>query len=175
VTWVAAGVWLLFLPNAPYLVTDLVHLQGRAPVPIWFDVLLFSAFGLAGCVLGWASIETVHRRLVPAVGRRWAAAAIVAVVFLVGFGVYLGRFERWNSWDALLRPGPVLADAAAAITSPRAVVFTVFFAAYVGAGYGLFLARSMWPRVAQPQVKKGADSPSRHVSQAAVDSGDPGA
>lgn len=102
----AAGVlWLLFLPNAPYLVTDLVHLRDRPQVPHTFDVLLFSTFGLAGCVLGWASMELVHRRLAETLGRRWAAAALATVVLLTGVGVHLGRTERWNSWDAVLRPG----------------------------------------------------------------------
>jgi len=145
VALLAGGLWLLFLPNAPYLVTDLVHLRDRAGVPHVFDVVLFSAFGLAGCVLGWDSLEAVHRRLAAAIGRSAAAAAAAGVVLLTGLGVYLGRFERWNSWDALVRPGPVLADLAAALASPRAVAYTLLFAAYVGAGYGLFLARELWP------------------------------
>lgn len=141
----AGGVWLLFLPNAPYLVTDLVHLRDRPGVPHLFDVVLFATFGLAGSVLGWDSLARVHRRIVTVVGRRVAAAAVAGVVLLAGLGVYLGRFERWNSWDALLRPAPVLADLASALASPRAVAFTLLFAAYVGAGYGFFLARDLWP------------------------------
>ena len=141
----AGGVWLLFLPNAPYLVTDLVHLRDRQGVPHLYDVLLFATFGLAGSVLGWDSIARVHRRIVAVIGRRLAAAAVSGVVLLAGLGVYLGRFERWNSWDALLRPAPVLADLGAALASPRAVAFTFLFAAYIGAGYGFFLARELWP------------------------------
>jgi uncharacterized membrane protein len=130
-----SGVWLLFLPNAPYLVTDLVHLRPRPPVPATYDVLLFASFTLAGCALAWGSLELVHRRLVRAAGRAGAAAAIGLVLLLSGFGVYLGRFGRWNSWDVLLRPGAVLADAAGALVDPRALAFSLLFAAFLGAGY----------------------------------------
>lgn len=131
----AGAVWLAFLPNAPYLVTDLVHLRPRPPVPASFDVLLFASFALAGCALGWASLETVHARLARAAGRARAALAVGAVLLLTGFGVYLGRFGRWNSWDLVARPHGVLADAAGALGDPRALAFSVGFAAFVGAGY----------------------------------------
>jgi uncharacterized membrane protein len=131
----ASFVWLLFLPNAPYLVTDLVHLRPSPPVPASFDVLLFASFALAGCALAWGSLDAVHARLARAVGRARAALAIAAVLLLTGFGVYLGRFERWNSWDLLARPRGVLADAAGALGDPRALAFSLVFAAFVGAGY----------------------------------------
>ncbi len=142
----AALVWLVFLPNAPYLVTDLVHLRPDPPVPASFDVLLFASFAHAGCALAWGSLDAVHARLVPAVGRARAALAIAAVLLLTGFGVYLGRFERWNSWDLVARPRGLLADAAGALGDPRALAFSAAFAAFMGAGY-LLLAppRAAWP------------------------------
>ncbi|MGC4119991.1 MAG: DUF1361 domain-containing protein [Myxococcales bacterium] len=135
--------WLLFLPNAPYLVTDLVHFRTRPPVPWWFDVMLFASFALAGCAFGWASLELVHRRLVRTLGLLRSSLAIAAAIVLSGFGVYLGRFERWNSWDLVTRPGQVLADCAEALHSPKALVFTALFAAFMGAGYLLFASRSI--------------------------------
>jgi uncharacterized membrane protein len=130
-----AAVWLLFLPNAPYLVTDFVHLRARPPVPLWFDVLFFAAFALAGCGLCWAALEEVHGRLARALGRTWAAVAIAAVHPLVGFGVYLGRFDRWNSWDLLVRPRALLSGAVEALGDPRALAFSAAFGLLVGAGY----------------------------------------
>lgn len=130
-----AALWLLFLPNAPYLVTDLVHLRPRPPVPTSYDVLLLAAFALAGLALGWGAIEVVHARLAAALGRARAAGAVAGVLLLTGFGVYLGRFGRWNSWDVLARPSALLADALAALADPRALAFSVLFAALVGAGY----------------------------------------
>jgi uncharacterized membrane protein len=130
-----SAVWLLFLPNAPYLVTDLVHLRPRPPVPTSYDVLLFASFALAGCALAWGALEIVHARLARAIGGARAAAAVAAVLLLTGFGVYLGRFGRWNSWDLVGRPRAVLADAAGALADPGALAFSVLFAAFVGAGY----------------------------------------
>jgi uncharacterized membrane protein len=129
------ALWLLFLPNAPYLVTDLVHLRPRPPAPLSYDVLLFASFALAGCALGWGSIELVHARFARTYGRARAAAAVVLVALLTGFGVYLGRFLRWNSWDLVAQPRSVVADAVAALTDPHALGFTALFAAFVGAGY----------------------------------------
>jgi uncharacterized membrane protein len=150
----AGGVWLLFLPNAPYLVTDLIHLRPRPPVPASFDVLLFATFALAGCALGWGSLEAVHGRLARALGRARAALAIGGVLLLTGFGVYLGRFGRWNSWDLVARPRGVLADAVGALSDPRALAFSALFAAFVGAGY-LLLAPAPVP---QPERAPGGDA-----------------
>lgn len=123
---------LLFLPNAPYLVTDFVHLRPRPPVPLWFDALLFAGFALVGCTLGWGAMEQAHARLAREVGRRRAAIAMALLFPLVGFGVYLGRFERWNSWDLLTRPRALLVGALSAAGEPTALAFS--------AGFGLFLA-----------------------------------
>ena len=131
----SGALWLLFLPNAPYLVTDLVHLRSRAAVPLWFDVLLFSAFALAGCALAWASLEMVHGRLAASLGRIRAAAVVPGVLLLTGFGVYLGRFLRWNSWDVFAEPAALLTGAARALATPRALVFSALFGAFLGAGY----------------------------------------
>jgi uncharacterized membrane protein len=129
------GLWLLFLPNAPYLVTDLVHLRERLPIPLWFDVLLFAAFALAGCALGWAATEQVQHRLAGALGRGWAALTIMPIFPLVGFGVYLGRFGRWNSWDFVTRPRALFGGAITAVREPSALVFSAGFGLLIAAGY----------------------------------------
>lgn len=98
-------------------------------------MLLLASFALAGLALGWGAIEIVHARLAGALGRARAAGAVAVVLLLTGFGVYLGRFGRWNSWDVLARPRAVLAAAAEALGDPRALAFSVLFAALVGAGY----------------------------------------
>jgi uncharacterized membrane protein len=94
-------------------------------------------------VLGWASLEEVHVKLGRTLGRARSAAAIAAAILLTGFGVYLGRFDRWNSWDLLTRPGDLLSGAAAALVRPHALIFSALFAAFVGAGYVLFLSRGL--------------------------------
>lgn len=114
----AGAVWLLFLPNAPYLVTDLMHLGARPPVPIWFDALLVVSVTGTGVLLGCASVAIVQRTLARAIGRPWALSLTVLACMLSGFGVYLGRFRRWNSWDLLTDPTSLLVDVVARLAAP---------------------------------------------------------
>jgi uncharacterized membrane protein len=133
--WPAVVLWLTFFPNAPYLVTDLMHLKGRAPVPLWFDVLFLSSFAWAGCALGWDSLALVHRTTTLRWGRWPANAFVVACLGLCGVGVYLGRFVRFNSWDVVTRPAALLQQATTQLLEPRALAFSIVFAAFVGTGY----------------------------------------
>lgn len=135
--------WLLFLPNAPYLATDLLHLRPRPPVPVWFDALLYGAFAIAGSALGWTSLSMVRERAAALVGEVRAELAAMAVSLLAGFGIYLGRFGRWNSWDLWERPRALLAGAAASV-SLRAAAFTLLFGLFVWAGH-LMVARDGAP------------------------------
>jgi uncharacterized membrane protein len=137
------AVWLLFFPNAPYLVTDLVHLGSSHKAPKWFDACMLFTFAWTGCVLGFLSLSAVHARVHLAAGRTWGWAFVVAINVLTGFGVYLGRFERWNSWDILSEPKALLHDVASVVLNPtdhpRALGFTLQFAALLLAGYATFL------------------------------------
>jgi uncharacterized membrane protein len=96
--------WLLFLPNAPYILTDLFHLSPRPNVPLWFMLALLLSCAGTGTLLGYLSLikvqSAVNQRFGKAIG--WAVA--VCASMLCGFGIYLGRFLRWNSWDALAHP-----------------------------------------------------------------------
>ena len=96
--------WLVFLPNAPYLVTDLVHLTHYPPVPMWYDVALFGSFAATGALLGYASVAEVESLFRARLGAAWASVVSVAALLLCGFGIYLGRFLRLNSWDVLTAP-----------------------------------------------------------------------
>ncbi len=133
--WPLAAVWLAFFPNAPYLLTDLVHLKPRDGAPLMFDVLLFSAFAFAGCALGWDSLFAVHRELNRRWGASWSSLAIALCVLLTGAGVFLGRFERLNSWELFTGPLDVLHTAFTSLREPHALVFSLAFAGLIGAGY----------------------------------------
>jgi uncharacterized membrane protein len=98
------ALWLLFLPNAPYMVTDLVHLGQIPGAPLWFDGAMIAAFATTGLVLGLASVSLVHAVAIRAFGRLLAWAALLPVLGLCSLGVVLGRFGRLNSWDVLVRP-----------------------------------------------------------------------
>jgi uncharacterized membrane protein len=101
---VLGGLWLLFFPNAPYIATDVVHLQHDPLSPYWFDAVTIAAFAWMGVLLGFASLY-----LMQTVVRQWRGAvagwifAFVAIG-LGSLGIYLGRFLRLNSWDALEHP-----------------------------------------------------------------------
>jgi uncharacterized membrane protein len=117
----ALGLWLLFLPNAPYIVTDFRHLSRSTPAPLWFDGLVISVFAWTGVLLGFVSLYLVHAVVQHRFGA-WAGwCGVGAVLALVSAGVYAGRFLRWNSWDLIVRPGERLAQVAPHLTDPVAV------------------------------------------------------
>jgi len=117
-------VWWLFFPNSAYLVTDLVHLRPRA-MPYWFDVGLFAAFAIAGLAASAYSLERM-RAHVPS---RYRVPFVLAVAASAGFAIWVGRFLRFNSWDALLQPWRTLATigAHAADRPAQAVGVTILF------------------------------------------------
>ena len=96
--------WLLFFPNAPYLLTDFVHLSESPTAPLWYDALLLASFAWTGLVLGFASLYLMQMIWQRAVGPALAWLGVLAALALASFGVYLGRFLGFNSWDALVRP-----------------------------------------------------------------------
>jgi uncharacterized membrane protein len=138
--WVLLVPWLLFFPNAPYLLTDFIHLD-EGPAPLWYDALMLSAFAWTGLMLGFGSLYLVQLILRRAFGTAIAWAAVLAALALASVGVYIGRFIRFNSWDALLHPLRVAevvreqlasvplrtAEALVALTTFLAVGYLVFY------------------------------------------------
>lgn len=133
------SIWLVFLPNAPYLLTDFVHLQERAPIPLWYDIALLASYAGTGLLLAYSSLADVQgvvaRRFSAMVG--WIVAT--AALLLSGFGIYLGRFLRWNSWDALTHPVQLFSDITARVADPlshpRALGVTVIYGVALLLGY----------------------------------------
>lgn len=112
--------WLPFFPNAPYIVTDLIHLRHPLNMPVWFDALLIFAFALCGLMAGFLSLWDFEE----AIAQRWngwlGGVFALSSLFLAGVGIYLGRFLRWNSWDLLRHPRAVLADTLTPFLQPQA-------------------------------------------------------
>jgi uncharacterized membrane protein len=122
----ASGLWLLFFPNAPYIITDLMHLS-RYKAP-WVDGLMLFSFAMTSLVAGLISLlqmRAVVKPLLPVVLYRLCT---VAVLLLSGFGVYLGRFERWNSWDLLTHPTHLFYNCVYNLHNPKAIAVTLTFA-----------------------------------------------
>ncbi|MET0692741.1 MAG: DUF1361 domain-containing protein [Propionibacteriaceae bacterium] len=107
--WLLGVCWLLFLPNAPYILTDFIHLGRVGGAPLWFDAALIGTFAGAGLALGLASLLVVHHVVEARAGRVVGWVVAVGSLVLSAIGIYLGRFPRFNSWDVLTDPHGLLA------------------------------------------------------------------
>ncbi len=138
--------WLLFFPNAPYIVTDLLHLQHRPPLPLWYDLLVLFSFAWTGLMLGFLSLLKVHRVLDVQIGKKMGWLVVLASIGLTGFGVYLGRFLRWNSWDIVTQPLALFQDIGRVLSQPLLHLNTfglaIVLTAILMLGYFMLLALS---------------------------------
>ena len=98
------ALWLLFLPNAFYIMTDFIHLAQRPYIPIWYDAGLLAITAWTGIFLAVVSLHTVQSIVQAYLGTVVSWGFALLVIGLSGYGVYMGRFLRWNSWDMLADP-----------------------------------------------------------------------
>lgn len=111
--------WLLFFPNALYIITDLLHLgHDDGKVPLWFDVILLFTSSIASLVMAFVSLYNVEQFLRNNLKAKHVNKLIVGCLFLGSFGVYLGRFLRWNSWDIVANPVSLLFEVAIRFSNP---------------------------------------------------------
>jgi uncharacterized membrane protein len=112
------GLWLLFFPNAPYILTDLIHLSPKESVPFWFDLVLILSFAWTGLMVGLLSLQDIHN-LVMQRSKPWFGwACAIAFIGLGAFGVYLGRYLRFNSWEFFTDPRPLFHEVADRFVHP---------------------------------------------------------
>ena len=114
------GTWLLFFPNAPYILTDLFHLKHVVSMPMWFDLLLILSFAWVGLLFGFMSLWDIEKilkrylmksRLKELLRYRLSIPIFSSVLLFIGsFGIYLGRYLRWNSWDTIAKPFALIYD-----------------------------------------------------------------
>ncbi len=127
--------WLAFFPNALYIVTDLIHLDIESDIPKWFDAVLVFSSSMLGLMMAFVSLFRVEKYLQKMVNRNFQSALILIILFLGSFGVYLGRFLRWNSWDIVSNPFGLLTSIGSRIIYPFnylqtwgiTAVFTILF------------------------------------------------
>ncbi|SNR33427.1 Uncharacterized membrane protein [Hymenobacter mucosus] len=133
------AVWLLFFPNAPYILTDLFHLEPRAAVPYWYDLALILTCAWNGVMLAYASLSDMHALVARRLGwwSGWAFATVALV--LSSFGIFLGRYLRFNSWDVVTNPLALFYDIISCILHPRAHLdawgVTVLYGVFLLLGY----------------------------------------
>jgi len=128
-------VWLLFLPNAPYVITDLIHLQPGLTMRLyWYDMALLLSCGAVGLMLGYASTLDVHQIVEERFGKRVGWAMAVGTLLLSGFAIYLGRVLRWNSWDVVTNPGALFETILDYVFNPYLYLHVWAFSGLCGVG-----------------------------------------
>lgn len=121
VSWQSLGlliVWLGFLPNSFYLMSDLIHLQSSGDTIILFDIAMVMSFIINGLILGYMSIYIVHSLLRPRMTSRQSWLAVQLIFLASSFAIYLGRYLRWNTWDILFNPFGLIFDISERIINP---------------------------------------------------------
>lgn len=153
-----AGLWLLFFPNAPYIFTDLVHMGTSFRMAYWLDLSLVLLVALTGFVVGFVSLFLMQSVVIERLGRIASWAFILVVAGLTGFGVYLGRFLRLNSWDVLVHPRYVTHSihglATHPLDHPDSVTFPLLFATFLFVGYLMLYALTHLQTTTRGQVRQ---------------------
>ena len=140
------ALWLLFLPNAPYIVTDFLHVGVIVGAPIWFDAALVAAFAATGVMLGLGSLLLVQSVVSRACGELWGWLMLAPLLGLCSVGIALGRVYRFNSWDALSQPDAVLGVVVDGLADPasaaRGIALLVGSTCSLAVGYLVLYAVS---------------------------------
>jgi uncharacterized membrane protein len=116
--FMALMVWILFIPNSFYIITDLFHLTHIVSAPKWFDLLLIFSFAWNGILFGIISLRRVEIILNPVWGGNFSFALVAVVMWMSALGIYIGRFWRYNSWDIITDPFSLAGDIMGIIIHP---------------------------------------------------------
>lgn len=131
--------WLITFPNAPYLVTDVIHLGHNRLMPQWYDVILLYVTALVGMLFTFYSLLNIEKALNIFYSKIKTHVFIGLLILLSSFGIYVGRFLRWNSWDVFTNPKELLLDIWAIFAHPRlhgeAYAFTFTMLVFIGVSY----------------------------------------
>lgn len=135
--------WLVFFPNSPYILTDVIHLSGTLRQHYWIDFTLILTCAFTGLIVGFVSLFLMHSLVQRSSGAFKAWLFIAGVAALSGFGVYVGRFLRFNSWDLVLRPRSVFDSLTGWLADPQqhpSAYFPLLFAAFMFLSYVMLYA-----------------------------------
>ena len=128
---IISGVWFFFLPNSPYIITDFAHIVHTRPAFIWLDILLLFSFAFSSLLFGLISINQMFTIFKQRWSLKIANMLLILTCFSCGFGIYLGRVLRFNSWDILTSPLYILKKSILSYSSSTAWLMTL--------GFGCFL------------------------------------
>ncbi len=134
----AFALWLLFLPNAPYIFTDFIHLRLSTHASFVLDIWLIGAYAVTGLAFGIISLIDMYTLLRTKFPKKYVDAGIVIISFMSGFGIYVGRVLRWNSWNVLQDPLSLFADITTSLTQPSAWAMTIGFGLLIAITFNIF-------------------------------------
>lgn len=150
--WGSAVLWLFFLPNTWYTLTDFLHVFPTGEISELFDITLMSSFVWCCFLMGLTSLYLVHKQLLKRFSARQAYSLAQAAILLASFAIYLGRVLRWNSWDVLTNPSGLLINVGDRLVDPlahpSAINITGLFFIFISLTYCAFwratkIARSL--------------------------------
>jgi uncharacterized membrane protein len=121
--WGLFFTWMLFFPNAPYILTDFVHLQYSTDATFFIDLVLIGFYSVIGLFLAALSLQHIFESLKHQFSPAGSWLIVLSVIVLSGIGIYLGRFIRWNSWDILHAPHLILEDIWVMFRHPKEHLF----------------------------------------------------
>jgi uncharacterized membrane protein len=137
-TFFALLAWFLFLPNAPYLITDLIHLKAYAAIPLWYDSILLFFCAMVGLTYGILSIYYIHMIMKKYILDKYCWWILGYISMACGYGVFLGRILRFNSWDIIAHPHYLVYSSLKHLDKPQAIEMTLAFAVVVFISYTSF-------------------------------------
>ena len=134
------AIWLMFFPNAPYIITDLYYLNNHPQKMFWYDLITILVFAWTGLLSGFLSLDIIKEVLLSKLSRAKSIAVVCGLLFVCAFGIYLGRELRWNTWEIFYKPGEFFLDVIDRFINPIGHKKTWGFTFLMGA----FLNISYW-------------------------------
>lgn len=144
-----SAAWLLFFPNAPYIFTDLIHLTNRYFTHFWVDLAVILSCAFTGLMLGFVSLYLMQSVVTRMLGRAAGWLFVAGAAGLCSFGIYLGRFLRFNSWDVVAKPAElyqgISSVAYGQIAHQGHFAFLALFATFIFIAYVMLYALTHLP------------------------------
>ena len=163
--WAGVSIFLVFLPNAPYVLTDIIHLIrgiSSGQLPLWVVALVFIPIHATAILLGFQayviSILNLAIYLNHQGARAWILPVELTIHALCAVGIYLGRFLRFNSWDLVVAPTSVVTTAIDLLTSRRPAAVIVVTFVILASLYWIFKQITLGLKLRLRYARQGLDA-----------------
>ena len=114
------------------MITDFIHLHHSKSTLIWYDLFMIFCFAFTGLIIAVISIYDMYKIVLKNYNQIIANRFTITVAVLCGFGIYLGRFLRLNSWELFTHP----------LTTFKLIITSILNGNtwYVSIGFGTLIA-----------------------------------